>query len=411
MSGRLGFMLSYTFRAKTDGGLLVSGDMLAERPESVINVLKQKGYFPISVRRENRLVARLRAGTGLGTRVSTREKAVFTHQLATLLRAGVQLSMALKTLSKQTESRYLASIVRQLDDDIEQSSSLSEAMTRHPRVFSPTYAAIVAAAEESGTLAETLAVLSNQLKTQAAVSARIQGALVYPLFLLVVSALVVAVLTVFVIPKFIELFVNANQALPLPTRMLVTATDFLKHSWWVLAVGAVGLAAFAAVASRHERVCLALDHLLLQLPLAGTLNRKLQLARFTRTLGSLLNGGVRIVTAVATTQGTTSNRAFRREIAGVEQAILKGATLAQGMGQQHYFSEIAMSMVAVGEDSGTLPEMLLEVADLYDQECETAIGAVTSLLGPIMIVLLGGIIGFVVMAILLPIFQTSTMVR
>jgi type II secretory pathway component PulF len=404
-------MLSYTFKARTDGGLLVCGAMLAERRETVINALKQKGYFPIQVGRENRLAAVLRSNTGFGRRVRTREKAIFTHQLATLLRAGVQLSMALKTLSRQTENKYLASVIRLLNEDVEQSSALSEAMARHPRVFSKTYAAIVAAAEESGTLAETLSVLGHQLKTQATVSTRIRAALVYPIFLLVVSAAVVGVLTVFVIPKFIELFVNANQALPLPTRMLVTATGFVRRSWWVLALAAGGLASLAAVATREEHVRLSLDRLLLQVPALGKLNGKLQLARFARTLGSLLHGGVRIVEAVNTTRETTGNRAFSREIAGIEQELLKGATLAQGMSRQRYFSEITVNMVAVGEDSGTLPEMLLEVADLYDQECETAINSVTGLLGPIMIVLLGGIIGFVVMAILLPIFQTSAMVR
>lgn len=404
-------MLSYTYRAKTDGGMLVSGDMLAERRETVINTLRQKGYFPVSIRREGRLAALWRANAGLHARISTREKAIFTHQLATLLRAGVQLSIALKTLSRQTENKYLASVVRQLDNDIEQSSSLSEAMSRHPRVFSRVYSAIVAAAEESGMLAETLSVLSNQLKTKASVSARLKGALVYPIFLLVVSAAVVAVLTIFVIPKFIELFINAGQSLPLPTRILVGTTDFLRESWWVPALAAAGLAGLAALASREEHVRLGFDRLLLQLPLLGKLNRKLQLARFMRTLGSLLNGGVRIVTAVSTTRGTTSNRVFSRQISNIEQAILRGATLARAMGEQQDFSEIAVNMVAVGEESGALPEMLLEVADMYDQECEAAINSMTSLLGPIMIVLLGGIIGFVVMAILLPIFETSTMVR
>jgi type II secretory pathway component PulF len=411
MSGRRQGMQSYTFKAKTDGGLLVSGDMLAERPANVVDALKQKGYFPIRVQREGRLAALLRSNAGFRTRVSTQEKAIFTHQLATLLRAGVQLSMALKTLSKQTENKYLASVIHQLDDDIDQSSSLSEALTRHPRVFSSTYSAIVAAAEESGTLAETLSILSHQLKNQASISARIKGALVYPLFLLVVSAAVVTVLTVFVIPKFMELFVNANQALPLPTRVLVAVTDFLKRSWWALGIALLVSVALATMAARQEHIRLSLDRLLLQLPLLGKLNRKLQLARFTRTLGSLLNGGVRIVGAVSTTRGTTNNRAFRREISSIEQALLKGATLAQGMARQQHFSEITINMVAVGEHSGTLPEMLLEVADMYDQECETAINSMTSLLGPLMIVLLGGIIGFVVMAILLPIFQTSTMVQ
>lgn len=404
-------MLSYTYKAKTDQGVLVSGDMLADRPDAVVHALKQKGYFPISVQREGRVAALLRSNAGLGARVSTREKAIFTQQLATLLRAGVQLSIALKTLSKQTENKYLASIVRQLNEDIEQSSSLSAAMAKHRRVFSRVYSAIVAAAEESGTLVETLSVLSRQLKSQASISARIKGAMVYPLFLLVVSAAVVAVLTVFVIPKFIELFVNVNQALPLPTRILVGTTDFFRDSWWVLALAAAALACAAALASREEHVRLSIDRLLLQLPMAGKLNRKLQLARFTRTLGSLLNGGVRIVTAVTTTRGTTSNRAFAQEIAHVEEALLRGATLAGGLGAQPSFSEITVNMVAVGEDSGTLSEMLLEVADMYDQECEAAISAMTGLLGPIMIVFLGGVIGFVVMAILLPIFETSTMVR
>lgn len=404
-------MLSYTYRAKTDSGILVSGDMLAERREAVINALKQKGYFPVSIRREGRLAALWRANAGLHAHISTRDRAIFTHQLATLLRAGVQLSIALKTLSRQTENKYLASVIRQLDQDIEQSSSLSEAMSRHPRVFSRVYSAIVAAAEESGMLAETLSVLSTQLRTQASVSARLKGALVYPIFLLVVSAAVVAVLTIFVIPKFIELFINAGQSLPLPTRILVGTTDFLRESWWVPTLAVAGLAGLTALASREEHIRLEIDRLLLQWPLLGKLNRKLQLARFMRTLGSLLNGGVRIVTAVNTTRGTTSNRVFSREISNIEQAILKGATLARAMGEQQDFSEIAVNMVAVGEESGALPEMLLEVADMYDQECEAAINSMTSLLGPIMIVLLGGVIGFVVMAILLPIFETSTMVR
>ena len=404
-------MLSYTYEAKTEGGVLVSGSMEAERRETVINALRQKGFFPIDVRATGRLAVLFRSNAGLGARVGVREKAIFTRQLATLLRAGMQLSLALKTLSKQTENKYFASVIRQLDDDIEQSSSFSQAMARHPRVFSRVYSAVIAAAEESGTLPETLAVLSRQLKTQASVNARIKGAMIYPLFLLVVSAAVIGVLTAFVIPKFVELFVNANQALPLPTRALLAATDFLRDSWWVLAVGAAALAGLVGIASQQERARLALDRLLLQLPVAGRLNCKLQLARFARTLGSLLNGGVRIVTAVNTTRGTTSNRAFRREIADVEQAILKGATLAKAIREQPHFSEVMANMVAVGEDSGTLPEMLLEVADMYDQECEAAINSMTSLLGPVMIVLLGGIIGFVVMAILLPIFETSTMVR
>jgi type IV pilus assembly protein PilC len=403
-------MLTYIFKAKNSEGALVSGQMPADRREIVVSALKQKGYYLLRVEQENKFSSLLRSNAGLRNRVSVREKAIFTHQLATLLRAGMQLSIGLKTLSKQTENKHLALVIQQLRSDIEQSSSLSEAMAKHPRIFSQVYTAVVEAAEESGSLAETLSVLSKQLKAQAEIRARIRGALVYPIFLLFVSAVVVGVLTTFVIPKFIELFVNVNQKLPLPTKILVGVTDFFKGFWWALIFGLAGVVCLSLVALRTGHTRLYIDGLLLKLPVFGTLNKKLQLARFARTLGSLLNGGVRIVSAIKTTQGTTTNRAFAEEIENVEEAILKGSTLAEAVGEQNNFSEIAANMIAVGEDTGALPEMLLEVAEIYDQECESAIGTMTSLLGPVMIVVLGLIIGFVVIAILLPIFETSTMV-
>jgi type IV pilus assembly protein PilC len=403
-------MLNYTFRARNNEGALISGQMRGQRREAVVNALKQKGYYLLSVEPEARLSALLHANALLRRRVSLRDRAIFTHQLATLVKAGMRLSIALKTLSKQTENKYLASVIAQVETDIEQSSSLSQAMVKHPAVFSHVYSAIVEAAEESGSLPETLSLLSQQLKARASVAARIRGAMVYPIFLLAVSAVVVGVLTTFVIPKFIELFINVNQKLPLPTRILVGMTDFLRDFWWVFIIAVIALVSLGLIAMRDARFRLLFDGLLLKLPLIGTLNCKLQLGRFARTLGSLLNGGVRITSAIHITGGTTANRAFAEEIADVEQAILRGSTLAKVVGEQHYFSEIAASMIAVGEDTGMLPEMLLEVADMYDQECESAISSMTNLLGPAMIVILGLVIGFVVMAILLPIFETSTMV-
>ena len=403
-------MLAYVFKAKNSEGTLVSGNMRADRRETVVSALKQKGYYLLSVEPESKFLRFFRSDAGFRSHVSVRQKAVFTHQLATLLRAGIRLSIALNTLSKQTENKYLASVIQQLRSDIEQSSSLSQAMAKHPRVFSQVYTAIVGAAEESGSLAETLSVLSKQLKTQAAVRTRVRGALVYPVFLLVVSAVVVCVLTIFVIPKFIELFVNVNQSLPLPTKVLVGTTSFFQGFWWVFVFAISGLSCLGFAALRREHIRLSVDGLLLKLPVVGALNQKLQLARFARTLGSLLDGGIRIVSAINTTKGTTINRAFAKEAGNIEEAILKGSTLAKAIGEQSYFTEIAANMIAVGEDTGTLPEMLLEVADMYDQECEAAISSMTNLLGPAMIVVLGLIIGFVVMAILLPIFETSTMV-
>lgn len=404
-------MLTYSYRVKNEQGVVIVGEMLADHRDAVVNALRKKGYYLLGVEPEGRILRLLRSGAALGNRVRMRDRAIFTHQLATLLRAGSRLSVALTTLSKQTGNRYLASVIQQLHDDVEGSCSLSEAMAKHPKVFPGVYCAIVAAAEESGTLPETLTVVNTQLKSQVSVNARIKGALVYPIFLLVVSAAVVGVLTTFVVPKFIELFVSTHQKLPLPTQILVSVTTALRREWWIFLLGGCGLIGLLVTAWRHERTRLSLDDLLLRLPGLGPLEQKLLLARFARTLGSLLEGGVRIVAALQTTRRTTTNRAFARGVAGIGDALLQGSTLAQALRQQPYFNEVTVNMVDVGEESGTLPAMLRDVAEMYDEEYESVIHSLTTLLGPAMIVLLGMLVGFVVMAILLPVFETSTMVR
>jgi type IV pilus assembly protein PilC len=403
-------MYTYNYQARNMSGEMLSGQTQAQDLHAAVASLKQKGLFLLRMEPQNQLLAYFSKNTPVGYRVSVKEKALFTHQFATLLKAGMQLTTALETLARQTRNKHLGAVITQIHSDIEQSSCLSEAMSRHPKVFSRIYTAVVEAAEQSGALPETLTILSSQLKSQASVKSRIKSALIYPIFLLAVSALVVTVLMTFVIPKFLELFVNANQALPMPTRILVCVTELFKNSWWMIFILLLGSISAVMIALKNKRFKLFFDTLLLKLPLFGTLNRKLQLARFARTFGSLLHGGVDILSAISTTKGTTNNSAFVENITSIEEKLLRGATVAKAMTQQKYFTEITANMVAVGEDAGMLPEMLLEVAEMYDQESESAISAVTTLLGPLMIVILGLIIGFVVLAILMPIFETSTMV-
>jgi type II secretory pathway component PulF len=404
-------MLTYTYEAKNISGNELVGQIQGKSRQEAAATLKQKGLYLLKIEPQSRLSAIFASGMKFGNLVSIKDKAIFTHQLATLLKAGMKLTSALKTLSKQTKNKHFKNVISQIYDDIEQSSSLSEAMGKHPKIFSRTYIAIVEAAEQSGALSETLSLLSSQLKNQASINSRIKSALTYPIFLLAVSVLVIGVLMTFVIPKFIELFVDANQALPVPTKILIGITEVLKGYWWIIFMLIVVLICSLTVAFKNKYFKMGFDLLMLNLPIAGALNKKLQLARFARTLGSLLNGGVRILFAIEITKGTTNNIAFVKEISDIEQKILKGSTLAQAMEQQEYFSEIAANMVAVGEQTGTLSEMLLEVAEMYDQESESAIDSMTTLLGPLMIVILGLIIGFVVLAILMPIFETSTMIN
>ncbi len=224
-------MNTYIYKAKNAGGNEFSGQMQANSRSDVVAALKQKGLFLLKVEPQNRFSAVFASGSRMSGHVSIKDKALFTHQLATLLKAGMQLTIALNTLSKQTKNKHLKAVISQIHDDIEQSSSLSQAMAKHSKVFSSVYTSIIEAAEQSGALPETLSVLSSQLRSQVSVSTRIKSALVYPIFLLVVSALIVGALMAFVIPKFIELFINSNQKLPVPTKILISITNTTKGSW------------------------------------------------------------------------------------------------------------------------------------------------------------------------------------
>ena len=402
-------MLNFIFKARNDQGVMISGSITSDSRDSVANILMQKGYFLLTINKQNETAAFISRILALPQRVTIRDKAVFTQQLATLLKAAMRLSTALKTLAKQTPNRHLANVIQQLHNDIEHSNSLSQAMAAHPGIFSDVYLAIVEAAEQSGTLPESLTEISQRLKATAKLDSQIRAALAYPIFLLVISIAIVAALSVFVVPKFIRLFVNTNQQLPIPTKILVTITNYTQQLWPLMLAVAVTAVIVAITALKDKKVRFAVDALLLKTPAIGKLIQKRQIARFARTLGSLLKGGVRIIEALTTAKKAASNRAFNDQITNLLQAVTKGNSIANTMNDLSSFDEMTTSMVAVGEDSGMLPEMLIEIADIYDQQSKDAITAMTSMIGPAMIVLLGLIIGFVVMAILLPIFQTSTM--
>jgi len=404
-------MLPFSYIAKNSDGQTLRGKIEAENRSAGILLIKQKGLFLISIEQEQKWLSSIMAGAGTkGRKIGIRQRAMFTHQLGTLLKAGMRLSIALQTLARQTKEKHFAAIIEQMIRDIEDSASLSEAMARHPRVFPIVYTAIVNAAEQSGSLVESLQILSTQLKSQAGVQNRIKSAMAYPVFLIFVSLIVIAVLITFVVPKFLDLFAGANQKLPLPTQILVGMTDFLTTFWWMLPIAGIGLSATAVLLLKQQVIRFFVDNLLLELPGIGSLNKKLLLARFSRTLGSLLHGGVRILDALDITRQTTTNQAFAKTVFTVNDQMAKGTSLAKALAAQPHATDLVTSMIAVGEDSGMLPEMLLEIAEMYEQQAESSIQSMTNLLGPILIVFIGLFVGFVVMAILLPVFETSTMV-
>ncbi len=297
----------------------------------------------------------------------------------------------------------------QLRDRVAEGETLHEAMGRFARLFPRAHVAAVRAGEEGGMLAEVLARLAIQLKTEIEVRGRIHGAMAYPAFLSVLGGLTLVVLMTFVIPRFTMLFATMGEQLPLPTQLLLAFSGFMDRFWPAVLAGLAAMVGTAVLAARQEPIRRVLDAWLLKAPLAGTIVSRSEIARFARTLGELLNSGVPILTSLKITQDALKNRCFHEDMEHLRTQVGKGAGIATAMKKLPTFSPLVVNMTAVGEQSGQLPELLMEVAEIYEKECERAIGVFTTILGPSLIVVLGGVIAFVITAILLPVFQASTM--
>ena len=389
----------------------MAGTMQAQERDSAVKMLRAKGYYPVSIEKQGNVDGFFVRNRGGLSGVKLTDLANATGQFGMLLKGGMRLSLALDTLSRQGGKGNLPTVWTQVKSDIEQSSNLSAAMAKHPKVFSKVYTAIVGSAEKTGKLGDTFLLLAKQLKVQAAVRAKITAAMVYPVFLLAVSVMVVSVLVVFVVPRFVELFVTANQTLPMPTKILVAITDFVRGGWWMIASVLAGGGFLFTAVMKGERARLMFDRFVLHLPVAGSIFRNILAGRFARTMGSLVNAGVDIICAIDTTGRTLNNRAFAKAARRLEGDIVKGMTISNAVGQVEYFDVMFANMVAVGEETGRLGDMLNEAADIYESRAETAIGSITTLIGPVMIVVLGGIVGFVVLAILLPVFESSSIIK
>lgn len=400
----------YNYKARTENGTMLEGQVQADTRYAAAEMLKYKGYYIIQLIEESAINQFTRKYLEFGNIISIRQRAIFTHQLATLLKAGVQITSALKLISKQTKNKNLASAINAIRNNIEESMSLSEAMAKHKKLFSPVYIAIIQSAEKSGKLPETLFRLADQMKKQVEIRSKVRAALTYPAFLLIVSVAIIVILFTFIVPKFIQLFINAGQSLPVPTQALVYINEIIQNYWLIIIMVTLGSSIIITTSLRQKHIRNSLHKTLLRLPLIGNIQAKSIIAHFARTLGALLDGGVDIISSFKITRGTITNLAFMAKILKVEEAIMKGNSVSNALSKQN-IDMTFVNMIAVGEQTGMLPEMLHEIADIYDHETENAIQAFTNLLGPTMIVFMGSLVGFIVMAVLLPIFQTSSIIK
>ena len=338
-------------------------------------------------------------------RVSQRDVVLFTRLFATMIGAGLPLVQSLRILGRQTDNRVFRKVIGDLVYDVETGRTLAGAMGRHPRVFSQLSVNMVAAGEAAGALDTILGRLSEFLEKSSALARKVRSAMVYPAMILGVSVPTVAILLVFVIPTFQTMFATSGVPLPLPTRFVIGASAAVQDYWWAMLAG--GLAALFALdqARRTQRGRLFADRLLLSIPVLGSLLRKAAVARFTRTLGTLVASGVSILEGLEVTARTAGNRVIHDAVMKSRASIASGDTIAGPLEASGAFTPMVVRMVEVGEQTGGLDEMLARIADFYDQEVDSALEALIAAVEPLMIIVLGVLVGGMIVAMYLPIFD------
>ncbi len=391
----------FTYSARpAAGGDIRTGEVELTSKEEVATYLHRQKMIPVAIREKERSIS-LTIGSG----VKTRDIVIFTRQFATMINSGLPLVQCLEILAEQTENERLQKTINDVLYDVESGNTLADSLGKHPKVFTRLYVNMVAAGEAGGILDTILLRLATFLEKNDALARKIKGAMVYPIVIVLVAVAAVAVLLIFVIPTFQQMFASAGVPLPLPTQFVIAMSAFLQAYWWAVLVGAAA-AAFAFrqyyKTDNGERV---VDGLLLKLPIMGDLLRKTAVARFTRTLGTLVSSGVSILEGLEITAKTAGNRVIHDAVMGSRSSIAGGETISGPLKKSGVFPPMVVQMINVGEQTGGLDEMLTKIADFYDEEVDAAVSALLAALEPVMIVVLGVVVGGMIVAMYLPIFD------
>jgi type IV pilus assembly protein PilC len=393
----------FVWKGRTATGASASGELAASSQADVVAALRQKKITPTSIK-----VKEEKKGLALfGGRVSRRALAVFTRQFSTMLNAGLPLLTCLEILGKQTESAALRRVLAEVRSDVEGGLSLADALRRQPKVFDNLYVNMVESGETGGALDVILMRLATYLEKMAALIRKIRGAMIYPVIILIVAIGAIAVMLLFVIPIFAKMFQGVGAELPAMTQLVITLSDLMKV--WALPLLIIFIALFTIIRRWHktESGAKSIDPLMLKLPVFGDLIRKQSIARFSRTLSTLLASGVPIIDALEITAKSAGNWVIEDAVLKARTSIKGGENIADPLSKTAVFPPMVTQMIAIGEASGGLDEMLSKVADFYDAEVDQAVENLTAALEPIIMVFLGGIVGFLVISMYLPIFQLA----
>ncbi len=406
----------YEFTALDEKGKSTSGIINAEGSLAARQKLQKQGSYPVSITeiddtqdKDKKSFQTFNVSTAFN-RVKPAEVAMMTRQLATLVGAGFPLVAAIDTLIPQTKSQTFIRVIARLKDSIVEGQSFAQALSLYPAAFSPLYINMVRAGETSGTLEIVLDRLADITEKQQTLKTRIRTALAYPILMSIVGVLVLFLLLAFIVPSITSIFTDMNQALPLPTILLINISELFKSYWWVLfllfALILLGLKKFR----RTVKGAYLFDKVLLKTPMMGNLLIKLAVARFSRTLGSLLENGVSLLPALEIVKNIAGNILISDIIEESAKEVGKGQGLSVSLARGNIFPQLAVQMIQVGEQSGDLEAMLIKVADIFENEVESSVMSLTSLLEPIMILVMGVVVGFIVLSICLPIFEMNQLV-
>ncbi len=401
---------TYVYKVRDKSGRLVEGSLEAQNEQLVVTKLREMGYVPLSVSAKARSALSFEINLRR-SKVSLKDVAVFSRQLATMLDSGLSILRSLMILAEQTESKALAGVIDEMKADIEQGLSLSQAVAKHPDVFPPIYLAMVRAGETGGVLDDVMLRLANTLEKQLELRGKIKSAMTYPIAVAAIVVLIVTAMLLFVVPMFESMYHDLNGKLPLPTQILINVSDVLTRIWWLIGLAAVGgIVLFRRwVATPEGR--LAFDRFKLRLPVFGPLMRKTALARFARTLASLIRSGVPIMQSFEIVGETAGNAVVANAVTNARERVRLGEPVSDSLTGEDVFPPMVVQMIAVGEETGSLDTMLEKIADFYDGEVEATVNSLTSLIEPMLMVFMGVSVGGMVVALYMPMFQVINLVK
>lgn len=406
-------MQKYTYKARDEEGKSIQGIMEAVSQEELMRKLKSFGYMPVSMAEEldKEILINNRIEINFLKRIKPRDMIMFNMQLSNMVGAGVTLLSSLNVIAQQVENLHLKGVVKNIEKSVASGSSFSEALSMHKTIFSPLFINMVKAGEVSGSLHIILMRLAEYIEKQEDLRQKVQGALFYPAILLIAGILVILLIVTFVMPQFITIFDKAGISLPLPSRILYKLGVGIKHYWYLIILGGgsilFGLRAYISSPSGRIRF----DQFKLKVPLFGALIRQVIISKFTRTLGLLADSGVPLLKALDLIQELVGNDVFRRTIAKVRLGVEKGEKMSASLQASGEFPPDVLHMISVGEETGKLANMLQKIADFYDSSIDYTVKKLTILIEPIMISIMGGVVGFIMASILLPIFDMAKTIQ